>query len=313
MKFRTSLMLVLLAGITPNLASAGTLINEAFDATDITFDVGGVETIMEGEFFSTTPAEGCPVNYAVPTTGNSTSVDVLSPNHFFGPSVNFFGGATASSALETQLNTVAGQTYSVFFNLNQVGTFSTHKIIASAAGASSGQVGPGNHGFTFVASGANTTLTFTGLICSNGSNCNAGSDISLNGLTITTDSVIAACGGDEDADSVADVDDQCPGSKTGALVDATGCSINQYCGCDDFRNHGGYVSCTARTAEAFLQDQLIVASEKRSIIRTAARSSCGKPEKKHSNKHSNKHSEKHSEKHSKKNKSKKKHSHKGKH
>ena len=296
---KTSLLLVLLASIAPIFASAGTLINDSFNTTDILFDVGGVETVTQGGTFSTTPNEGCPVNYTVPTSFNATSVDVLEPTHTFGPAVNFFGGATASSALETQLNTVVGETYSVFFSLKQIGAFSDHQIIASTAEASSGQVGPGNHGFNFVASGTTTTLSFLGVICSVGT-CNAGSDIALNGLTVTTAGEVTDCGGieDTDADGVADTEDMCPASE-GVLVDATGCSIDQYCGCDDFRNHGGYVSCTARTAEAFLQDQLITQREKRNIVRTAAKSSCGRPVRKNKHSHKNKHN--HNKKHSYKN------------
>ncbi len=277
---KTSLIFVLLAGFTPLLATASTLINDAFDTTDILFDIGGVQTVEEAGTFSTTPLEGCTVNYTVPVSLNAGSVDVLAPSHPFGPAVNFFGGATASSTLETQLDTIIGQTYNVLFNLKQIGTFSDHKVIASVAGATSGEVGPGTHGFSFVADSTTTTLTFNGIICTSGS-CNGGSDIALDSLTVTTDGVVAACGGDEDADGVADIEDLCPNSIIGALVDATGCSINQYCGCDDFSNHGGYVSCTARSAEAFLQDDLITQSDKRKIIRVATKSSCGKPTRKH--------------------------------
>ena len=307
MNRKPTLLLILLASFAPLFASAGTLINDSFDTTDILFDAGGVEKVIEDGTFSTTPTEGCPVTYTVPTTLSETSVDVLQPGHPFGPAVNFFGGATASSILETQLNTAVGETYSVFFSLKQIGNFSDHKIVATAAGASSGQVGPGNHGFNFVASSNTTTLNFSGVICSVGE-CNASSDIAIDGLTVTTEADVTDCGGieDTDADGVADTEDMCPTSE-GALVDATGCSIVQYCGCDDFRNHGGYVSCTARTAEAFLQDNLITQPEKRSIIRTAAKSQCGKPVKKTKYGHKNKHSDKN--KHS----SKSKHSSKGKH
>lgn len=309
------LLLLLLASFTPLFASAGTLINDSFDTTDILFDAGGVETITGDGTFSTTPIEGCPVNYAVPATFSDTSVDVLEPSHPFGPAVNFFGGATASSAIETQLNTVTGETYSVFFSLKQIGNFSDHKIVVTAAGATSGQVGPGNHGFDFVASASTTTLNFSGVICSAGV-CNASSDIALDGLTVTTEGEVTDCGGieDTDADGVADTEDMCPASE-GALVDATGCSIAQYCGCDDFNNHGGYISCTARTAEEFLQIQLITQSEKRKIVRTAAKSQCGKPAKKNKHSHKNKHSNKHSDKnkHSGKNKYGYKNSHKNKH
>jgi hypothetical protein len=309
---KTSLLLTLLAGLTPILASAGTLINDPFDTTNIAFEPSGVETLTEGNTFSTTPLTGCPVDYAIPVAAGDTSVDVLSSANFFGPAVNFFGGATASSALETKLSTVVGETYTVNFTLKAVGPYAGHTIVGSTAGATSGAVGPGNHEFSFIATGAATTLTFTGVNCPTAPGCNANSDIALDSLTVTTPDDVTDCSIpepviDTDADGIADTEDACPTTEAGALVDATGCSIAEYCGCDDFRNHGGYVSCTDRTAEAFLQGGLISELEKDSIVSTAAQSSCGKPVKKNKHSHKDKHSDK-SKKDKKKHKKKGKHS-----
>jgi len=80
---------------------------------------------------------------------------------------------------------------------------------------------------------------------------------------------------DSDNDGVPDGGDECPETPTGEIVDASGCSIGQICPCDDFRNHGQFVSCTARTAEAFVQDGLITELEADLIVSEAAGSACG--------------------------------------
>lgn len=94
---------------------------------------------------------------------------------------------------------------------------------------------------------------------------------------------IASAPLDSDADGVADPDDLCPGTSPGQVVDpADGCSIQQLCPCDGprsengpWKNHGRYVSCTARTAERFLDLGLIGADAKDKIVSQAARSRCG--------------------------------------
>lgn len=94
------------------------------------------------------------------------------------------------------------------------------------------------------------------------------------------DGVGDACDGDIDGDGVANEGDRCGLTEPGAVVDPdTGCSIAQLCpaegprGSDEpWRNHGQYVSCTARTAGAFLERGLITGREKGAIVSETARS-----------------------------------------
>ena len=74
---------------------------------------------------------------------------------------------------------------------------------------------------------------------------------------------------DSDGDGVLDNADACPSSES--VTDATGCSIAQYCPAGAFKNHGQRVSCTARTAEAFVQTGLITEEEKGTVVSAAAR------------------------------------------
>ena len=83
-------------------------------------------------------------------------------------------------------------------------------------------------------------------------------------------------GTDDDNDGVPNDDDQCPDTLPGAVVDQNGCSIEQLCDCDQARNHGRYVSCVTRTANAFVRAGLIDAGEKGAIVAEAARSQCGR-------------------------------------
>ncbi|MBS3796348.1 thrombospondin type 3 repeat-containing protein [Pseudoalteromonas sp. BDTF-M6] len=89
------------------------------------------------------------------------------------------------------------------------------------------------------------------------------------------------CDPDRDNDGVVNGDDMCP-NTAGAVVDGeTGCSIAQYCPCEgamgqtSWRNHGKFVSCTAKTAENFVAMGLITDAEKDAIVSAAAASSCG--------------------------------------
>lgn len=87
--------------------------------------------------------------------------------------------------------------------------------------------------------------------------------------------------GDADGDGVDDAADACAATVPGDIVDADGCSIAQRCPCDrDWKNHGTYVSCVSKTANAFAKQGLIGRSEKRAIMSAAARSQCGNTAKK---------------------------------
>ena len=83
---------------------------------------------------------------------------------------------------------------------------------------------------------------------------------------------------DSDGDGVPDPSDQCPGTPSGEVVNAHGCSIEQLVPCDGpWKNHGQYVSAIVRTSRAFASAGLITARQQRDTIAAAARSDCGKP------------------------------------
>lgn len=82
---------------------------------------------------------------------------------------------------------------------------------------------------------------------------------------------------DSDLDGVLDSVDSCPGSPSGAPVDASGCAISQICSPEsNYKNHGEYVSCVAHLAEEFLLDGIITSEEKDAIVAEAAESDIGK-------------------------------------
>ena len=75
---------------------------------------------------------------------------------------------------------------------------------------------------------------------------------------------------DLDQDGV--INDSCPDTSEGTVVDATGCSIAQYCPADAFNNLGQQIACTTRTAEDFVQVGLISEPEKGQIVSALAKS-----------------------------------------
>ena len=100
---------------------------------------------------------------------------------------------------------------------------------------------------------------------------------------LDNDGIGDACDPDVDGDGVANGGDVCPGTPFGATVSPdTGCSIAQLCPCEgprgsteSWRNHGKYVSCTARSAGTFVDLGLISEAEKDQIVSSAANSNCG--------------------------------------
>jgi hypothetical protein len=82
---------------------------------------------------------------------------------------------------------------------------------------------------------------------------------------------------DSDGDGVPDVQDQCPNTRPGDVVNAQGCSIAQLCPCDGrWKSHGEYLRCIQQTSAQFEQLGLITAEQRRAIMREAARSDCAK-------------------------------------
>jgi hypothetical protein len=81
---------------------------------------------------------------------------------------------------------------------------------------------------------------------------------------------------DSDYDGVPDSRDQCPNSA-GGVVNAQGCSLAQLCPCEGpWQNHGEYVSCVIQHAWEFFRAGLINDDDRRSIIRDAIMSACGR-------------------------------------
>jgi len=91
------------------------------------------------------------------------------------------------------------------------------------------------------------------------------------------------CDTDIDGDGVLNSRDICPFTSIGEVVDpATGCSINQLCPCTgsrgtttDWKNHGQYVSCVAKSSENFLLQGLISQAQKDVTVSSASGSTCG--------------------------------------
>ena len=60
------------------------------------------------------------------------------------------------------------------------------------------------------------------------------------------------------------------------MVNASGCSIDQLCPCEQqWRNHGRYVSCIEDATEDFAAAGLITEEEEGAIVSEAGQSSCG--------------------------------------
>ncbi|MCL7487734.1 MAG: thrombospondin type 3 repeat-containing protein [Desulfobulbaceae bacterium] len=89
------------------------------------------------------------------------------------------------------------------------------------------------------------------------------------------DGIGNVCDNDADSDGIAE-GDQCPFTAAYQLVNGAGCSAQDLCPCDNqWRNHGAYVSCIARTVESFWLDGLITEAEKDEMVAEAAQSECG--------------------------------------
>jgi dipeptidyl aminopeptidase/acylaminoacyl peptidase len=85
-----------------------------------------------------------------------------------------------------------------------------------------------------------------------------------------------ACDADLDGDGVIDAADACVPTRTGAVVNADGCSIEDLVPCDSpWKNHGAYVSMIVKTAKEFLDLGLITEAERAAIVAAAGQSQCG--------------------------------------
>ena len=92
-----------------------------------------------------------------------------------------------------------------------------------------------------------------------------------------------ACDDDVDGDGVKNSSDICAFTELNAIVKSDeGCSIDQLCPCEGprgitrgWKNHGKYVSCTAKSTESFVEEGVISEAEKDVIVSDAAQSDCG--------------------------------------
>jgi hypothetical protein len=90
------------------------------------------------------------------------------------------------------------------------------------------------------------------------------------------DGVGNVCDIDSDGDNVVDATDQCLGTASGAVVNSSGCAIEQICPCaTSWKNHGGYVKCVANSAKDFLASGLITFKQREKLVSEAAKSQCG--------------------------------------
>jgi hypothetical protein len=82
---------------------------------------------------------------------------------------------------------------------------------------------------------------------------------------------------DSDGDGVPDATDNCPNTPRGAIVNASGCAIDQLVPCDGpWKNHGQYVRAVVTVSKQFRKAGLISHKEHLTIFLRAAKSDCGK-------------------------------------
>jgi hypothetical protein len=86
-----------------------------------------------------------------------------------------------------------------------------------------------------------------------------------------------ACDDDDDGDGVLDDADACHGTASGALVNASGCSMDDLAPCaGPWRNHGDYVVAHTRVVTRFFEQGLIGWKDAVKLIARAALSNCGR-------------------------------------
>jgi hypothetical protein len=79
---------------------------------------------------------------------------------------------------------------------------------------------------------------------------------------------------DCDNDQVPNAQDLCPESAFGALVNANGCSIDQFCPCDGWLAHADYVACVERVSADFESAGLITTAKRAELLAAAHAAEC---------------------------------------
>ena len=76
---------------------------------------------------------------------------------------------------------------------------------------------------------------------------------------------------------MADYLDACPDTPPGAVVNASGCSIEQLVPCNGpWRNHGDYLNRLKQVTSDFVQAGLISEAQRQTLVNRAAQSNCGR-------------------------------------
>lgn len=79
---------------------------------------------------------------------------------------------------------------------------------------------------------------------------------------------------DDDGDGVDDWEDSCWGTAEGDVIDADGCSVADYCPCDEMDTHGAYQSCVVDAVKDFVDQGLLSKSEGKDLRVEAAHAEC---------------------------------------
>lgn len=91
------------------------------------------------------------------------------------------------------------------------------------------------------------------------------------------DGIGDVCDTDVDGDTVVNGSDYCPKTPLGDRpVDPRGCSIAQYCPCDNkWKDHKAYVNCVEKKADSFKHQRLLTHKQADKVVKDAKYSSCG--------------------------------------
>lgn len=86
---------------------------------------------------------------------------------------------------------------------------------------------------------------------------------------------------DTDGDGTLDIDDQCPETGAGDLVDEQGCGLSDACPCDGtvdlepWGSHAAYLGCVKAAGRTMVTEGAHTRKQVRRAIRRAKRSTCG--------------------------------------